>query len=138
MIDPQQFLAWLMTTGAAVVVVALASWLAERWPWWEEQEPQVKRALSALASGLIAVGAWAVLVYGYGQPWTDPLGVFLSAVVAFLGGQLWHANVPQETPGDERAAKEYDAVTAQDYIDWRHGQAVDDTDTEQPEPGTVI
>lgn len=55
-----QLLAWLVNSGGSIVVV---SWLAERFPWYKEQLPNVKETMFFAACLVVSMSSYLALTY---------------------------------------------------------------------------
>jgi putative flippase GtrA len=92
----QQALEYLAGPGAAVIAAVLLSFLATRWPWFESQSSDVKRAVMIAVSALLGLAAWSVLHYAPPEllAQLEPIFALLFTIIApILGNQLWHAEV---------------------------------------------
>lgn len=87
--DLNEVLLWLVAGGAAAVVAALFSWLAENFEWWHKINKNVKLLISLVVSGGIAFAAYYLMalpdVITLIQPYW---ALFVTMVLAWLGSQL--------------------------------------------------
>ncbi len=88
-------LKWLLYSGGVVVIV---SWAAERWPAFQTLKSDVKKVLSLVASCVIALGAYALLLYVPADFWVqiDPWVKVILGVASIYGvGQVAHTLDPE-------------------------------------------
>ena len=86
-------LTWVVSEGGAA---AVAFWLCDRLPYVKDLEHDYKRYAVFVVTAIVAIGAWAVLTAGQGNPWPVGWWAWLSqlvaiATIAFTGNQFIHA-----------------------------------------------
>jgi len=87
------FLAKLAGPGGPLVIGALVSILAVKWPWFQRQGSDVKWLLAVGLSVVIAVAAQLLLTYVPVTVWEQvaPYWTILAAaVLAWAGNQAWY------------------------------------------------
>jgi len=92
----QSVITWLITGGAGILGGAFVSFLAEQWPAFGARSKKVKQWAMVGASVVLALAAWAVQKFV--PPATlaalaEPFKVVVTAVLALLGTQTYHALV---------------------------------------------
>lgn len=92
--DLAAVLAYLAAGGAAAIVAAALSWLAERLPAFGDLPPLTKWMIQVGASAALGLGAWYLVTY---QPalieqMAPVFRALVLAVTPVLANQLWHAS----------------------------------------------
>lgn len=88
--DIYEFLAWLVSGGGSVAVF---SWFAERWPWFQALSSPQKFWSSMAASVALALGAWGVVSYvppEILEQLSVPFSVVIGIVTIYLGKEGFH------------------------------------------------
>jgi len=86
-----EFLVWLFSGGGAIIA---ASWLAERWPWFQTLAAKVKEFMLFAVAAILSCGAYAVVTFvpqatlDQAAPWFLIVSGVLSTV--FLG-KIFHS-----------------------------------------------
>lgn len=89
-----EVLKWLAAGGGAVVIAALASFLAERSQFFQSLDALVKQAVAIIGGGLIGVAAWAVVTYVPAETLAaiaPAYAAFALSAIGALAGQAAHA-----------------------------------------------
>ena len=99
--DLTAVLRWIIAGGAAVLVSALASFLGERWPWFQKLSSDNKRLLQLCLSILLSIGAKLALdnvpsdMIQAIQPYWQLIAVILAGMA---GNQTFHLMQNGKTP----------------------------------------
>ena len=87
---------WLITGGAGILGGAFVSFLAEQWPAFGARSKKFKQWAMVGASVGLALAAWAIQKYVPAETLAalaEPFRVAVTAVLALLGTQAYHALV---------------------------------------------